>query len=142
MTTQTETTKTKPELPFTWGTGRRKTAVARVRLIPGGSGKIVCNKRELSDYFAREQDQILVLGPLHLTHSLQRYDIFVNVRGGGVSGQAGAVRHGIARALAKAEESLFQSLKDAGMLTRDSRRVERKKPGKKGARASFQFSKR
>lgn len=122
--------------------GRRKTAVARVRLKPNGSGQITVNKRPFDEYFQREQDQMHVLSPLHLTGAVKKYDVVVTVRGGGVAGQAGAARHGISRALAKAEEPFFPMLKEGGYLTRDSRQVERKKPGKKGARASFQFSKR
>jgi len=137
--TQEDTT---PPLWY-FGLGRRKTAVARVRLKPSGSGEIQVNKkRNLDEFFARQQDRIHVLGPLHLTGARKKYDVFVTVRGGGVTGQAGAVRLGIARALIRAEPELYQQLKDEGMLTRDSREVERKKPGKKGARASFQFSKR
>jgi len=125
-----------------WGTGRRKTAVARVRLILNGSGNIVANKRPLDEYFQRDQDRIHVLGPLHLTGALKKYDFFITTHGGGMNGQAGAARLGIARALAKANEQYYQPLKEAGLLTRDARQVERKKPGMKGARASFQFSKR
>ena len=123
------------------GTGRRKTSVARVRIRPG-KGQISINKRSLEEYCTREQDRVLVLTPLQLTGAIRKFDLLVNVRGGGISGQAGAIRHGVARALAHADESYFQPLKDAGMLTRDARQVERKKPGKAGARASFQFSKR
>jgi small subunit ribosomal protein S9 len=124
------------------GLGRRKAAVARVRLRPNGSGNIKINKREFEEYVHREQDRRLVLAPLNLINARRKYDIFVTVKGGGISGQAGAVRHGLARALAHADETTYQPLKDAGLLTRDSRKVERKKPGKAGARASFQFSKR
>ncbi|RMG09220.1 MAG: 30S ribosomal protein S9 [Planctomycetota bacterium] len=124
------------------GTGRRKSAVARVRLRAGGSGQITVNKRPFDDYVQRDQDRILALSPLRLIGATRNYDVFITVRGGGIKGQAGAMRHGIARALAAADESAYQKLKDAGLLTRDARRVERKKPGKAGARASFQFSKR
>lgn len=136
-------TETEQQTPLYYqGTGRRKTSVARVRLRPNGSGHIKVKKRDFEEYFGREQDRIHVLAPFHLTGALKKFDVFIRVHGGGVNGQAGAVRLGIARALAKADEAYFQPLKDAGLLTRDSRQVERKKPGKKGARASFQFSKR
>jgi len=132
-----------PPAGFWWGTGRRKRAVARVRLVPNGSGQVTVNKnRNLAEFFPREQDQIHVLAPMHLTGTVKGYDLHVNVNGGGIAGQAGATRMGIARALVKANGEFYQTLKDAGYLTRDSRQVERKKPGKKGARASFQFSKR
>jgi small subunit ribosomal protein S9 len=141
-------TSTTPESPATpgqqvfLGVGRRKAAVARVRLRPG-SGQMVFNKkRSLEEYFSREQDRIMALASLRVTGSRQKYDVVVNVRGGGSAGQAGAVRLGIARALSKADGSHYHALKDAGMLTRDARRVERKKPGQAGARRSFQFSKR
>lgn len=124
------------------GLGRRKASVARVRLRPNGSGQITINKRSLDEYCARQQDRELVLAPLQLTGTRRTFDVFVNVRGGGMAGQAGATRHGLSRALAHADESHYQPLKDAGLLTRDARQVERKKPGKAGARASFQFSKR
>lgn len=132
-----------PLADHVWGLGRRKSSVARVRLSRNGSGNMrFGKKRSLEDHFAREQDRIHLLAPFRLTGSRQRYDVYVNVKGGGMSGQAGAVRLGIARALAKAEPEHYQKLKEAGYLTRDSRQVERKKPGKAGARASFQFSKR
>lgn len=124
------------------GTGRRKAAVARIRLRPDGGGNVMVNKRPLNEYCERAQDRALALAPLQLTGAMRKFDVFVNVHGGGIGGQAGAIRHGIARALVNADETYFQPLKDAGMLTRDARRVERKKPGKAGARASFQFSKR
>lgn len=125
-----------------WGTGRRKTSVARVRLLPNGSGRFVVNKRELEQYFDREDLIIDLKQPLVLTKTEGMYDVMVNVRGGGISGQAGAIRHGIARALEKSNNSLRPKLKKAGYLTRDSRMRERKKYGQKGARAHFQFSKR
>jgi len=128
---------------FFRGTGRRKSAVARVRLTPNGSGHFFFKgKRNLEEYFVREQDQIHLLAPLRLVGARDTFDVHVNVRGGGINGQAGAIRMGIARALVKANPENYQKLKDAGYLTRDSRQVERKKPGKRGARASFQFSKR
>jgi small subunit ribosomal protein S9 len=125
-----------------WGLGRRKAAVARVRLMPNGSGNMTVCKRTLEDYFPREQDRLHLLAPFRLTGTRSRFDVFVNVKGGGINGQAGAVRLGIARALVKTDPDLYIKLKEAGYLTRDSRQVERKKPGKAGARASFQFSKR
>lgn len=125
-----------------WGTGRRKTSVARVRLLANGSGRFVVNKRELEQYFDREDLIIDLKQPLILTKTEGMYDVMVNVRGGGISGQAGAIRHGIARALEKSNNSLRLKLKKAGYLTRDSRMRERKKYGQKGARARFQFSKR
>ncbi|GMT49230.1 MAG: 30S ribosomal protein S9 [bacterium] len=121
--------------------GRRKTSIARVR-ITRGKGNILINKRELSDYFKRPVHQIMVKTPLNVTDSLMDFDIFVNVKGGGHSGQAGAVRHGLARALIIADPANRSSLKKNGFLTRDSRMVERKKYGHKGARKRFQFSKR
>lgn len=137
----TEETPT-PTPTHHWGTGRRKKAVARVHLALNGSGRITANKKPFDEYFEREQDRIHVLGPLHLTGALKKFDFAINVHGGGLNGQAGAARLGIARALVKADESYYQPLKEAGLLTRDARQVERKKPGMKGARASFQFSKR
>ncbi len=124
-----------------WGTGRRKKAVARVRVIPGGEG-ITINKRSLEEYFPIDQHQYIVKQPLVLVNALGSYEIAVNVYGGGVSGQAGAVRHGIARALCKADESLRPALKAAGFLTRDPRMKERKKYGLHKARKAPQFSKR
>lgn len=126
---------------YIWGTGRRKTSVARVRIKPG-TGKIVVNKRLLEEFFVREQEREEATRPLRATEREERYDIFVNVRGGGIHGQAGAVSLGIARALAKAERGLETRLRDEGLLTRDPREKERKKYGRRKARASFQFSKR
>ena len=123
------------------GTGRRKSAVARVRLMPG-SGKIVINKRAVEQYFTQLKDQEAVSAPLKVTESAGRWDIVANVAGGGPTGQAGAIRLGLARALRKADASFDSSLRDAGFLTRDARRVERKKYGRRKARRSFQFSKR
>jgi len=124
------------------GTGRRKTAVARVRLLPNGSGKFIVNARELQKYFDREDLRMITQQPLKLTKTEEMYDVMVNVKGGGISGQAGAIRHGVARALEKSDKSLRDKLKKAGFLTRDPRMRERKKYGQKGARARYQFSKR
>ncbi len=124
-----------------WGTGRRKSAVARVRLMPG-NGNIRINKREVNQYFTEQKDRQSVLSPLIATDTLTSYDVGVNVKGGGTTGQADAVKLGIARALRKADSSLEQRLRDGNFLTRDPRMVERKKYGQKGARKRFQFSKR
>ena len=124
-----------------WGTGRRKKAVARVRLV-AGKGAITVNKRDLEDYFGMETLKTIVRQPMTLTETLSKYDVFVNVQGGGFTGQAGAIRHGIARALVKADEGLRPALKKAGYLTRDPRMKERKKYGLKAARRAPQFSKR
>jgi small subunit ribosomal protein S9 len=126
---------------FYWGTGRRKTSVARVRIKPG-DGKLVINKRQLNEYFKTDQDRTTVTGPLVATKTEKSFDIFSNVRGGGTTGQAGATRLGIARALKNYDPSVAQVLRDGGFLTRDPRMVERKKPGQSGARKRFQFSKR
>ena len=126
---------------FYWGTGRRKSSVARVRIKPG-SGKLLINKKELADYFDREQDRAMVLAPLKTVDAEKTFDVFVNAKGGGTTGQAGAARLGLARALKNYDESFLHALRDGGHLTRDSRMVERKKPGQKGARKKFQFSKR
>ncbi|WP_029421848.1 30S ribosomal protein S9 [Alicyclobacillus macrosporangiidus] len=123
------------------GTGRRKHSVARVRLLPG-DGKIVVNRRDVNDYFGLETLRLIVKQPLLLTDTLGRYDVYVNVYGGGISGQAGAIRHGIARALLKVDPNLRPVLKKAGLLTRDARMKERKKYGLKAARRAPQFSKR
>jgi len=122
-------------------TGKRKTAVARIWMRPG-NGEITVNKRALDRYFCRESDRMLIMEPLNIADMLNKYDIYINVRGGGISGQAGAVRHGISRALVDLESGLRDSLKKAGLLTRDSRMKERKKYGQPGARARFQYSKR
>jgi small subunit ribosomal protein S9 len=124
-----------------YGTGRRKSSVARVYLRPG-SGQVSINKRSLEQYFGREVLRKIALQPLELDEMVEQFDIYINVHGGGLSGQAGAVRHGISRALLAADEELRPSLKKAGMLTRDSRKVERKKYGQPGARKRYQFSKR
>ncbi|HIV26701.1 MAG TPA: 30S ribosomal protein S9 [Candidatus Ornithocaccomicrobium faecavium] len=121
--------------------GRRKKAIARVRLIPG-EGNIVINKRPIDEYFGLETLKTVVRQPLTLTDTLAKFDVIVNVTGGGYTGQAGAIRHGIARALVKADEELKDSIKKAGFLTRDPRMKERKKYGLKAARRAPQFSKR
>lgn len=123
------------------GTGRRKHSVARVRLVPG-DGKIVINRRDMNDYFGLETLRLIVKQPLLLTETLNRYDVYANVYGGGIAGQAGAIRHGIARALLKVDPELRGTLKKAGFLTRDARMKERKKYGLKAARRAPQFSKR
>ena len=123
------------------GTGRRKKSVARVRLVPG-NGKVVINNREIETYFGLETLRMIVNQPLVLTGTKDKFDVLVNVHGGGFTGQAGAIRHGLSRALLEADETLRGALKEAGFLTRDSRMVERKKFGKRKARRSPQFSKR
>jgi len=125
-----------------YATGKRKTSVARCWLVPGGSGKIVVNKNDVDKYFCRDTDIMLLRQPLVLTETGAQFDVMATVVGGGTSGQAGAVRHGIARALLEFNPELRSALKRAGFLTRDPRKKERKKYGQKGARASFQFSKR
>ncbi len=124
-----------------YATGRRKSSVARVWIKPG-QGEIVVNKRTIDEYFGRETSKMIVRQPLELTENIGKFDIFVNVSGGGASGQAGAIRHGITRALLEVNAELRDVLKKAGLVTRDSRMKERKKYGRKAARASFQFSKR
>jgi small subunit ribosomal protein S9 len=131
----------KKKLQF-WGTGRRKKAIARVRLIPAGSGTIVINDRAFEDYFPQGTLQYIVKQPLVLLDVENKYDIFVNVVGGGYTGQAGAIRLGVARALLEAETDSRPALKKAGFLTRDPRAKERKKYGLKKARRAPQFSKR
>ena len=131
----------KKKLRF-WGTGRRKKAIARVRLIPGGNGTIVINDRAFEDYFPQGTLQYIVKQPIALLEVDGKYDVFVNVVGGGYTGQAGAIRLGIARALLEAEENSRPALKKAGFLTRDPRAKERKKYGLKKARRAPQFSKR
>ncbi|MBR1891147.1 MAG: 30S ribosomal protein S9 [Clostridia bacterium] len=125
-----------------WGTGRRKKAVARVRLIPNGTGAIIINGRSIDDYCPSETVKLVIRQPLVLTEKVSAYDVFVNVKGGGYTGQAGAIRHGIARALIVAEPELRPTVKKAGYLTRDPRMKERKKYGLKKARRAPQFSKR
>ena len=124
-----------------YGTGKRKSSVARVWLKPG-TGSIVVNHKSIEDYFGRETSKMIVKQPLELTENLGKFDIYVTVKGGGDSGQAGAIKHGITKALLEADVALRGTLKKAGFITRDSRVKERKKYGKKSARASFQFSKR
>ncbi len=130
------------EVSYYYGTGRRKTATARVRLIPGGSGAAVVNRRPMEEYFDRPVLTMTIMQPFEITETTGKFDLYVNVRGGGKSGQAGAVRHGIARALLQSDPELRPVLKKAGLLTRDARMKERKKYGQKGARARYQFSKR
>ena len=126
---------------YYYGTGRRKTSVARV-FLKRGTGKMVVNGKPLDDYFARETGRMIVRQPLDLTQNLESFDVMVNVRGGGESGQAGAVRHGITRALIDYDTSLKPTLSSAGLVTRDAREVERKKVGLHKARRRKQFSKR
>ncbi len=129
------------EKPYFYGTGRRKSSVARVRLY-AGTGKITINDREIDDYFGLETLKLIVRQPLNLTGTLDKFDIVCRVAGGGVTGQAGAIRHGISRALLQHDSELRATLKKAGLLTRDPRMKERKKYGLKGARRAPQFSKR
>ena len=124
-----------------YGTGRRKTSVARVYLRPG-SGKIVVNRRDFDDYFPNQVLKMVIRQPLLLTETADKFDILVNVDGGGPTGQAGAIRHGISRALLEYNGELRPQLKSVGFLTRDARKVERKKYGQPKARKRFQFSKR
>lgn len=124
-----------------YGTGRRKNSVARVRLVPG-EGRILINKREIDDYFGLESLKLIVEQPLQLTETLGQYDVLVNANGGGISGQAGAIRHGIARALLEVDPEYRRPLKQAGFLTRDPRMKERHKYGLRSARRAPQFSKR
>ena len=130
-----------PKRGFWWGTGRRKSSVARVRIKPG-SGKMLVNKKNLDDYFKREQDRKSVMAPLKAVNAENLFDVYINVKGGGTTGQSGASLLGVARALRNYDESYVQALRDSGHLTRDPRMVERKKPGQAGARRRFQFSKR
>lgn len=123
------------------GTGRRKTSIARVRLVPG-NGKVTINKRDIDEFFNYETLKVIAKEPLVLTETQDKFDIIVKVEGGGFTGQAGAIRHGIARALIESDEELRPILKKAGHLTRDSRMKERKKYGLKKARRASQFSKR
>ena len=124
-----------------WGTGRRKTAVARVRLVPG-TGRIVVNDKPFEEFFVTRDQRVAVQQPLVACELTAKYDVHAKVHGGGAQGQAEAVRHGVARALKKSDEALLPKLRESGYLTRDSRRKERKKYGQRGARARFQFSKR
>lgn len=145
VTVKTETPAAPAKGPdkggFYWGTGRRKTSVARVRIKPGG-GKLLINKRAIGDYFKSDQDRGAVMAPLMAAKAEKTLDVFVNVNGGGTTGQAGATVLGIARALKIYDPGLAQMLRDGGFLTRDPRMVERKKPGQSGARKRYQFSKR
>ncbi len=127
--------------PFIWGTGRRKSAVARVRIRPG-EGSFVINKRKVDEFFKLDKDRQAVRKPLEVTETSKSMDVTVSVCGGGVSGQAGAVLLGLARALAKADPANAPKLKEQNLMTRDPRKVERKKYGQRGARRRFQFSKR
>ena len=127
--------------PYFYGTGRRKSSVARVRLYPG-SGKITSNGRDVEDYFGLETLKLIINQPFGITGTEGKFDIVANVRGGGISGQAGAIRHGVSRALLLADDSYRTLLKKAGFLTRDPRMKERKKYGLKAARRAPQFSKR
>jgi len=129
------------QAPFVWGLGRRKSAVARVRIRPG-SGGFVVNEKPLNEYFPALRDSRLAQSPLELLEEGSSYDVFVRVHGGGPHGQAGAVQLGVARALKEANPVLFEGLRERGFLTRDGRMKERKKPGRRGARRGFQFSKR
>ena len=127
--------------PFFYGTGRRKKSIARVRVY-AGTGKIIINDREIDDYFGLETLKLIVRQPLNLTGTTEKFDIVCRVSGGGVTGQAGAIRHGLSRALLQYDEELRGALKKAGFLTRDPRMKESKKYGLKGARRAPQFSKR
>ena len=127
--------------PYTWGLGRRKSSVARVRIKPG-SGAFQVNGKPMEEFFRCIEDRTRVLSPLVATETSETYDIFCNVNGGGHTGQSGAVLLGLARALKTHNEATFEALRDGGLLTRDGRMKERKKPGRRGARRGFQFSKR
>jgi len=128
--------------PYLYGTGRRKSSVARVHLFSGGTGSITINGRDIDEYFGLETLKYIVRQPLNTTETAGKVDITATVKGGGVTGQAGAIRHGISRALLKVDENYRPLLKNAGFLTRDSRMKERKKYGLKAARRAPQFSKR
>ena len=132
----------KSKKPYHYGTGRRKSSVARVRLFPNGTGAITINGRDIDDYFGLETLKLIVRQPLDTTDTLGKVDIVATVSGGGVTGQAGAIRHGIARALLQVNAEYRPLLKSAGLLTRDPRMKERKKYGLKAARRAPQFSKR
>ena len=127
--------------PYFYGTGRRKSSIARVRLYPG-SGKITINGRDIDDYFGLQTLKLVINQPFGVTNTVGKFDIVANVKGGGISGQAGAIRHGVSRALLLADDSYRTLLKKAGFLTRDPRMKERKKYGLKAARRAPQFSKR
>ena len=124
-----------------FSTGRRKTSVARVYMAPG-EGRVLINKKDADEYLARDTLKMIIMQPFEVTGTLGQFDVKVNVNGGGLSGQAGAIKHGISRALLKVDGEHRKALKKAGYLTRDAREVERKKYGQRGARARFQFSKR
>lgn len=128
--------------PYFYGTGRRKSSVARVRVYPNGTGAITINGRDIDDYFGLETLKLIVRQPMELTETVGAFDIVCTVTGGGVTGQAGAIRHGLSRALLQYNEELRPTLKKAGLLTRDPRMKERKKYGLKKARRAPQFSKR
>jgi small subunit ribosomal protein S9 len=145
-TTQTAEAPAAPAAPtgprkFTWGVGRRKSAVARVRIAPG-TGKIEINGRPLNDYLTAERDRKALFGPLEVTNTGGKLDVYVNATGGGSTGQAGAIVMGLGRALMKFDATLEAALRNSGFMTRDSRMKERKKYGQRGARRRFQFSKR
>jgi small subunit ribosomal protein S9 len=142
-TTEAPTQSTEPKVKqtFIWGTGRRKSAVARVR-VAAGSGKILVNGRQLNDYFSSERDRKAIFGPLEVSNTGGKMDVLVNTSGGGPTGQAGAIIMGLGRALVRFDQTLEPALRGAGFLTRDSRMKERKKYGQRGARRKFQFSKR
>ncbi|MDP6360039.1 MAG: 30S ribosomal protein S9 [Planctomycetota bacterium] len=137
----TEETETK-EQQIHWGTGRRKTSIARVRLFTNGSGRFIVNEKDIAEFLPVERLQQIATSPLEDTGKKIEYDVFARVNGGGITGQAGAIRLGVARALLLAEVSLEEDLRGKGHLTRDSRMVERKHYGRRGARRGFQFSKR
>ena len=128
--------------PYFYGTGRRKSSVARVRVYPNGTGAVTINGRDIDDYFGLDTLKLIVRQPMELTETVGAFDIVCTVAGGGVTGQAGAIRHGLSRALLQYDENLRPELKKAGFLTRDPRMKERKKYGLRGARRSPQFSKR
>ncbi len=127
--------------PYVWGTGRRKSSVARVRIKPG-DGKFIVNKKDVDEFFCLGQDRLSVRKPLEATDTVKSFDVFVNVCGGGTTGQAGAIVLGLARALLNTSEDYWPALRHGNLLTRDARCVERKKYGQRGARRKFQFSKR
>jgi small subunit ribosomal protein S9 len=133
--------ETKTKVSYIWGIGRRKSSVARVRVAPG-TGQIEINQRTLNDYFTGERDRKAIFGPLEVTNTGGKMDILIRTKGGGPSGQAGAIVMGLGRALARYDSGLEVALRGAGFLTRDSRMKERKKYGQRGARRRFQFSKR
>lgn len=136
-----ESSEPKPKRTYIWGVGRRKSAVARVRIAPG-SGKIEINGRTLNEYLTTERDRKAIFGPLEVTNTGGKLDIFVNAKGGGLTGQAGAILMGLGRALSKYDPTFEVPLRNGGYMTRDSRMKERKKYGQRGARRRFQFSKR